>query len=154
MPSMESIQLNLPLCDLRRADAYQPRPLRKRTCLNGKLVYDEDVLLPDGASTLDCRIHDISDGGARIILAKRQSLPPDLYLIVTKYCVAHRAKIVWQEFPARGLSFSKTYPLSAPLPDKLRFLRELWATFARDMESSNGWSAGQVVLDRRRNSPL
>jgi hypothetical protein len=44
MHSMESIQLNLPLCDLRQADAYQPRPPRKRTCLNGKLVYDEDGL--------------------------------------------------------------------------------------------------------------
>jgi hypothetical protein len=151
---MESIQLNLPLCDLRRTDAYQPRPLRKRTCLNGKLVYNEDVLLPDGASTLDCRIHDISDGGAKIILAKRQPLPPDLYLIVTKYCVAHRAKIVWQEFPARGLKFSKTYALSAPLPDNLRFLRELWTNSARGPEPSNGWSMGQVAVDRRRNSSL
>ena len=154
MHSMESIQLNLPLCDLHQVDAYQPRPPRKRTCLNGKLVYDEDVLLPDGASTLDCRIHDISEGGAKVILARRQPLPPDLYLIVTKYCVAHRAKIVWQEFPARGLMFSKTYPLSAPLPDSLRFLRELWATSARDLESSNGWSAGQAAVDRRRNSSL
>ena len=110
--------------------------------------------MPDGASTLDCRIHDISEGGAKVILASRQPLPPDLYLIVTKYCVAHRAKIVWQEFPARGLKFSKTYPLSAPLPDNLKYLRELWANSARDMESSNGWSAGQTALDRRRNLSL
>ena len=154
MVSLESIQLDLPLRDVRLAGAYQPRPLRKRTCLNGKLVYDEDVLLPDGASTLDCRIHDISDGGAKVILASRQPLPPDLYLIVTKYSVVHRAKVVWLAFPARGLMFSKTYPLSAPLPDKLRFLRELWANSARDLASSNGWSAGQVAVDRRRNASL
>jgi hypothetical protein len=151
MHSVESIQLNLPLCDLRPADAYQPRPPRKRTCLNGKLVYDEDVLLPDGASTLDCRIHDISEGGAKVILAKRQPLPPDLYLIVVKYCVAHWATVVWREFPARGLKFSKTYSLNTPLPDNLRFLRELWANTPREMEPSNGWSAGQAAVERRRN---
>jgi hypothetical protein len=154
MHNMESIQLNLPLCDLRQADDYQPRPLRKRTCLNGKLVYDEDMLLPGGASTLDCRIHDISEGGAKIILARRQSLPPDLYLIVIKYCVAHWATIVWREFPARGLRFSKTYSLTAPLPDNLRFLRELWANTARDPESSNAWSAGQLAVERRRTLSL
>jgi hypothetical protein len=151
---MESIQLNLPLSDIRPADAYRPRPPRKRTCLNGKLVYDEDVLMPDGASTLDCRIHDISEGGAKVILARRQPLPPDLYLIVTKYCVAHRAKVVWQEFPARGLKFTKTYSLSAPLPDNLRFLRQLWANSARGLESSNGWSAEQAAVERRRTSSL
>jgi hypothetical protein len=151
---MESIQLNLPLSDLRPADTYQPRPPRKRTCLNGKLVFDEDVLLPDGASTLDCRIHDISEGGAKVILARRQPLPPDLYLIVTKYCVAHWAKIVWQEFPARGLKFSKTYSLSAPLANNLRFLRELWANSARDLGASNGWSAEQAAVERRRTSSL
>ena len=154
MHSMESIQLNLPLCDLRQADAFQPRPPRKRTCLNGKLVYDEDVLLPCGAFTLDCRIHDISEGGAKIILAKRQPLPPDLYLIVVKYSVAHWAKIVWLDFPARGLKFSKTYSLNAPLPDNLRFLRELWANSAQELGSSSGWSLEQAAVERRRNSSL
>jgi len=154
MHDMESMQLNLPLCNLRPADAYQPRPPRKRTCLNGKLVYDQDMLSPDGALTLDCRIHDISEGGAKVILARRQPLPPDLYLIVVKYGVAHWAKIVWQAFPARGLQFSKTYSLSAPLPDNLRFLRDLWAISARDLETSNGWSVGQAAVERRRNSSL
>jgi hypothetical protein len=123
---MESMQLNLPLCDQHLAAAYQPRPQRKRTCLNGKLVYSEDASLPDGAFTLDCTIRDISEGGAKVILARRQLLPPDLYLIVVKYCVAYWAKIVWLKYPARGLMFSKTYPLSGPLPDELKFIRKLW----------------------------
>ena len=152
MHDMESMQLNLPLCDLPPADAYRPRPPRKRTCLNGKLVYDEDMLLPGGASTLDCRIHDISEGGAKIILASRQNLPSDLYLIVFKYGVAHWAKIVWLEYPARGLKFSKSYTLSAPLPDNLRYLRELCAVSAQGPEASNGWSMGQAAVERRRTS--
>jgi hypothetical protein len=123
---MDSIRLDLPPRDLLHADGYQSRSPRKRTCLNGKLVFSENASLPDGAFTLDCTIRDISEGGAKVILAKRQFLPPDLYLIVVKYCVAHWAKVVWLDFPARGLKFSKTYSMSAPLPDDMQFLRKLW----------------------------
>jgi len=123
---MDSMQLTLPLYDRHLADAYQPRPHRKRTCLNGKLVYSEGAALPDGTFTLDCSVRDISEGGAKVVLARRQLLPPNLYLIVVKYCVAYWAKVVWLKYPARGLKFSKTYPLSAPLPDELKFIRKLW----------------------------
>ena len=126
MHSMDSVQLSLPLPNRHRTDAHQFRPPRKRTCLNGKLVYSEDLSLPDGGFTVDCTIRDISEGGAKIILARRQFLPADLYLIVVKYRVAYWAKVVWLEYPARGLKFSKAYPLSEPLPDELKFLRALW----------------------------
>lgn len=118
--------MNLPSCDRRPADGYLSRPPRKRTCLKGKLVYSEDTSLPDGKFTLDCMIRDISEGGAKVMLARRQFLPSDLYLIVVKYCVVYWAKIVWLEFPARGLKFSKTYAMSEPLPDDLKFLHKLW----------------------------
>jgi hypothetical protein len=123
---MASMQLSLPLGERRPAGTYQYRPPRKRTCLNGKLVYSEDASLPDGAFTLDCTIRDISEGGAKVVLSRRQLLPGDLYLIVVKYGVAHWAKVVWLEYPARGLKFSKTYKLSEPLPEELKFLRKLW----------------------------
>jgi len=126
MHDRETMQLDLPLYERHLADTYQPRPLRKRTCLNGKLVFSENVSLPDGAFTLDCSVRDISEGGAKVVLARRQLLPPNLYLIVVKYCVAYWAKVVWLKYPARGLKFSKTYPLSAPLPDELKFIRKLW----------------------------
>jgi len=121
-PFMHSMDLGLPLQLLseRRAGAYEATPVRKRTCLSGKLVFGE------GAFTLDCTIRNISEGGARVILAKRQPLPPDLYLIVVKHCVAHQAKVVWLNFPARGLQFFGTHPLSETLPAELKFLRKLW----------------------------
>jgi hypothetical protein len=89
-------------------------------------VYGDGVLAVSATFTLDCIIRDVSDGGAKVVLAKSQLLPPDLYLVVVKYCVAFRARIVWQKFPARGLRFTQTYPLSAGLPDELKFLRKLW----------------------------
>ena len=100
--------------------AYKARPPRTRTCLKGKLVHD------GGAFTIDCAIHDISDGGAKVILEKRQALPSELYLIVVKHGIAYRSKIVWQKFPARGLMFVEPYALAGILPDGVKFLHRLW----------------------------
>jgi len=116
-----------PPADRKPETAYGPRPARKRVCLNGKLVYGDGIFVPDGGYTLDCAIHDISEGGAKIVLARHQALPPEVFLIVVKYCAAHRARVVWQDFPARGLCFSKSYLLNGVLPAELNFLRRLWS---------------------------
>ena len=106
---------------------YLPRPPRTRTCLSGKLVYGDVPGIADGSFTLDCMVRDISEGGAKVIIAKRQCLPPTLFLIVVKFCVAFCATVVWQNYPARGLKFSQTYMLKDGLPGELKHLRTLWA---------------------------
>jgi len=120
MRNMQSLTLNQQLRNQRPAGAYESRPPRKRTCLDGKLVYGE------GAFTIDCSVRDISEGGAKVALARHQALPSDLHLIVVKYCVAYSAKTMWVNFPARGLKFHGAYPLSETLPKELKFLRQLW----------------------------
>jgi hypothetical protein len=123
--------MNSPLGSPPSADVYKNRPPRQRTFLNGKLVFR------DGDFTLDCTINNISDGGAKVIMDRHAPLPGDLYLIVVKHCVAYEAKVMWMNFPARGLKFVNTYPLSQALPTHLTFLRKLWSgLYMRD-----GWSA-------------
>ncbi len=125
---MADTYLMPPDARLRNADhTFRMRPPRRRTCLNGKLAYGDGIFAPDGAFTLDCTIRDISDGGARIVLAKRQPVPVSLYLIVVKFAVAYHASVVWLTYPERGLKFLKKYDLAAPLPDDLKFLHRLWA---------------------------
>lgn len=109
--------------------AHPHRPTRQRTCLTGKLVLSEGTFLPSRTFILDCAIRDLSEGGAKIMLKQFQSLQPELYLIVVKFCVAYRARVVWQKFPARGLKFSKTYFLNATLPEESNALRRLWLEF-------------------------
>ena len=128
MRSVGSISPSLHVRDQHHADAYGLRPPRQRAFLNGRLVYG------DGAFTLDCSIRDISIGGAKVVLTKSEPLPADVYLIIVKYCVAHRARIVWMKFPARGLKFSETYQLGATLPEELGFLRQLWL----DLDARSG----------------
>jgi hypothetical protein len=127
---MGSVEITSPpaqMHGLDHAGEFRARAPRRRTCLNGKLVYGDGIFAPDGALTLDCAIRDISDGGARIVLSKRQPIPVNLYLIVVKFGVAYHASVVWLNFPARGLKFSQRYDLTAALPDDLKFLHRLWA---------------------------
>jgi PilZ domain len=120
MPSMDSTPAPPGPANRRPASAYLPRAPRKRTCLSGKLVYS------GGSYSLDCAVRDLSEGGAKITLEKRQALPLDLHLIVVKYCVAYQARVVWMNFPARGLQFSRTFRLSTTLPSELKHLQQLW----------------------------
>lgn len=125
MSSADSVQPDQPAVRQSLATFHARQP-RKRTLLNGKLVYSEGPFLPDGSFTVDCSIRDISEGGAKVVLDRRQILPPELYLIVVKYCTAHWAKLVWLKYPARGLQFYKTYKINEALPEELKFLRKLW----------------------------
>jgi hypothetical protein len=127
MPDTDLMHIGLPQLEQTLVAGQQPRPPRRRTCLNGKLVFSDTMSPPDGSLTLDCMIHDISDGGAKVILARRQLLPFQLYLIVVKYCVAYWAQVVWLNYPARGLKFCKTYAMDGFLPDDMKYIRALWS---------------------------
>ena len=129
MPSIDQAASNLLLGNLQHGGARLPRPARTPTYLNGKLAYGE------GAFTVDCAIRDLSDGGAKIILTKRQALPLDLYLVIIKNCVAYKARVAWLNFPARGLAFCQVYALSGTLPEELKFLRRLWG----ELYARSGW---------------
>ena len=110
---------------------FKARPPRQRTCLSGKLVYGDGGYA--NVFTLDCRIHDISEGGAKVTLAQHRPLPSSLYLIIIKFCVAHRADLAWMKYPSRGLRFCETYPMEGPLPEEAKFLRKLWGDlYVRD----------------------
>ena len=116
------------------ASGFKSRPPRQRTFMTGKLVYGDGDPSRRNALSLDCAIRDISEGGAKITIVGRQPLPPDVYLILVRHGMAYHAKIVWMDFPARGLKFLQTYILNAELPRELRFLRRL----ATDLDSRSG----------------
>jgi hypothetical protein len=65
-------------------------------------------------------------------------LPGGLYLIVVRHCVVYESKVMWTNFPARGLKFVNAYQLSQALPAHLTFLRKLWG----ERYMRNGWGTG------------
>jgi hypothetical protein len=108
------------MCNPGLERAHKKRVPRTRTLLDGKLIYG------DGVFTVDCAIRDISEGGAKVALSGHMSLPADLILIIVKKGIAYQAKVMWVNFPARGLKFSKAHALNEPLPTELKYLRQLW----------------------------
>ena len=138
MPGMDTTPRKIELLNTRPPGGYKARAPREQTYLNGKLVHH------DGAFTHDCTVRDISEGGARIVLAARELLPADLYLIVAHRSVAYRARIVWLDYPARGLQFVEKHVLEEELPAEPKFLRQLWGGLIT--------RAGTVVEERPRDS--
>ncbi len=104
--------------DSANAAAERRRP-RKRAQLRGLAV------LRDGTGTVDCRIEDVSQTGARISVNKGRAVPQHLYLIVAGKETAHEAVVVWTKAQEIGLSFVNTLQLESLKNTELQFLRRL-----------------------------
>jgi PilZ domain len=105
------------------ANSPEPPPLvdgrksaRKRVILGGKVVYNE------GTYCVDCRIRDISDGGARIVLPPDIVIPTRVVLIDTRNATAYEAQVVWIKAPEFGLKYLSTQSMRA-LPPHLTYLK-------------------------------
>jgi len=99
------------------------RTQRKRVILGGKIVYNE------GSYTYDCRIRDLSEGGARVVLAAGLIIPTHVVLIDTRNGIAYVSEVVWLKAPEFGLKFISTHSLRAPLPPQLEYLKRYNTTY-------------------------
>ena len=89
---------------------------RKRVILGAKVVYNE------GTFSVDCRIRDISDGGARIVLSPGMIIPTHVVLIDTRNFIAYEAEVAWLKAPEFGLKFLSTNSMRN-LPPHLQYLK-------------------------------
>ena len=91
---------------------------RKRVILGGKVIYNE------GQFTTDCRIRDLSDGGARVVLAPGIVIPTRVVLVDTRNGIAYEAEVAWMKAPEFGLRFLTTQPIRGALPPHLQYLKK------------------------------
>jgi hypothetical protein len=99
-----------PVAELRRT-------ARKRVILGAKIVYNE------GSYTHDCRIRDLSEGGARIVLAPGLVIPTRVVLIDTRNAIAYESEVAWLKAPEFGLRFLSTHSLRGGLPPHMQYLK-------------------------------
>src|ERR1700739_2030148 len=99
----------------------RPAP-RRRVLLGGMATYE------DGAYTLKCQIRDLNEKGARILVSSRQSLPEDLYVIITRHHMAHRAKVIWGGGEEAGLQFVTSEDVRSIADPKLKYLSQMHAS--------------------------
>ena len=94
--------------------------VRGRVLLGGKLVYGQ------GDRSADCVIRDLTELGARIRLASDIRIPDEVWLIILRSGIAHRAVVVWRSWLGIGLKFVDSVDLRIPIPEPLRHLHRLW----------------------------
>jgi hypothetical protein len=90
---------------------------RRRAILGGKIVYNE------GAFTHDCRIRDLSEGGARILLAPALVIPTRVVLIEMRNAIAYESEVAWLKAPEFGLRFLSTHSLRGGIPPHMQYLK-------------------------------
>jgi hypothetical protein len=98
------------------------RAPRRRTFLGGKAVFGE-------GQVVNCTIRDLSEGGAKITLARGDCVPTHFFLIEPRSAMAYKARVSWIKAPDFGVAFLSAYPLDQPLPTELRHVARVWATF-------------------------
>lgn len=108
--------------DDRRADADRRSGTRGRALLGGRIMHGPELRL-----SLDVRLRDVSEQGARAILPAGQPCPPVGVLMIASKAAAHRFKVAWVEGGQVGLAFETSWDLQSPdLPPEAKGLRRLW----------------------------
>lgn len=89
---------------------------RHRVLKEGKIVY------ADGMCVLDCTIRDISDAGARLLIASTFGLPDTFFLFEKSSGRLYRARLIWRRANMAGVAFDGP-PTDIHDPDNRRFAR-------------------------------
>ena len=83
------------------------------------------VIYGEGAFSVNCRIKDISDTGARIIVSPGIAIPTRIVFLEVKPRVVHEALVVRAATPEFGLRFTSTHLLDGRLPEHLHYLKRM-----------------------------
>ena len=78
----------------------------------------------------DCKLLDISAGGARIEIPAIYALPRRLILAHTLEPVLSDVILKWQRGSAAGLSFQTKHPLDGPIEPRLSHIAEAWRSLS------------------------
>ena len=96
------------------------RPIpRRRVLLGGVTTYE------NGAYTLNCQIRDLNEKGARIFVSSGQNLPEELYLVITRDHMAHKARLVWRKGDEAGLQFVTSEDIRRITDPDLKYLSRI-----------------------------
>jgi PilZ domain len=90
---------------------------RERVVLSGTVIFS------DGSFTVPCRIKDLSETGACVVLPAGLVIPTRHVLIRTRARVVHVATVARIASPEFGVKFTSTHSLDGDLPSNLQYLR-------------------------------
>jgi hypothetical protein len=112
--------------------ASQPEPdlppivVERRSANRRRVLFAGKVAFRDGSQYFDCRIHDMSQFGARITVAKPHVIPTRVYLIDLRTGIAYESEVTRIKPPQYALKFEGAIPLEGLGDPFLQFLKRIW----------------------------
>jgi two-component system cell cycle response regulator len=73
---------------------------RRRVLKEGKIIF------ADGLRVFDCTIRDMSEGGARLLIANTVGLPDSFQLYEKSSGLLYPAKVAWRQANSIGVQFA------------------------------------------------
>ena len=102
---------------------------RQKALLTGKLVFGDE------AFTINCKIRDLSDLGARVEVESLDFVPNNVVFLQADKLVGYETNVKWRTGKLLGLSFEKALPLNDISNARLQVLRKI-AVEARTRKGS------------------
>lgn len=93
---------------------------RSRVLIGGK------ILLENLGMSMDCRMRDLTDEGARIVLAPGILTPDHFELINLRDGVFYSCAVIWRDPPQLGVKFETRHELTGATDPRLVRIRALW----------------------------
>jgi hypothetical protein len=98
----------------------------KQTFIEQRRSPRENVQFPawidigNGAALRDCTVLDVSEDGARIMVASPAELPKEFYLVLSKHGTRRRGRLAWRSGEEVGVSYLGPLELGNLLTDRHR----------------------------------
>jgi hypothetical protein len=135
---LPSVEPPAPAAPTREVPAVDPRgSVRRRVLQSGKLCFGENL-----AFTVDCIIHDVSDGGMRVQVQPGATIPNEVVLVHLRTHTAYTATVAWQRRGSIGFKFVSRHNLNEPETPDMEVLRQ----YCVEHDLRSGSSTGKTQL--------
>jgi hypothetical protein len=85
------------------------KPEERRAEPRQKVLWGSWLASLDGAGLVQCRTHDISPAGARVVLGDERLAPGTVCYLDMRHRLAYEARVAWRKQPEMGLQFLKVW---------------------------------------------
>lgn len=94
----------------------------KRKTTRRRVLKEGKIIFADGMRVIDCTIRDLSDTGARLLIANTVGVPETFHLFEKSSGMVYPASVAWRQSSAIGVKFDGA-PTSIHDPANRRFSR-------------------------------
>ncbi len=77
----------------------------KRKTTRRRVLKEGKIIFADGMRVIDCTIRDMSDAGARLLIANTVGVPETFHLFEKSSGMIHPATVIWRQPSAIGVKF-------------------------------------------------